>query len=90
MGSSNCMHSFFFWCYYYINITFPDGVIVKNIIQRSVIINLGTNWVDNHISRDDICNKLFEIDIYEKWSTKLILSKLSLICHIVLSNCLID
>ena len=39
---------------YYINITFPDWVIVKNIIPRNVIINRGAAKVDNHISRDDI------------------------------------
>ena len=39
---------------YYINITFPDWVIVENIIPRIVIINRGTAEVDNHISRDDI------------------------------------
>ena len=37
-----------------INITFPDWVIVENIIPRNVIINRGTAEVDNHISRDDI------------------------------------
>ena len=39
---------------YYINITFPDWVIVKNIIPRNVIIKQGAAEVDNHISRDDI------------------------------------
>ena len=39
---------------YYINITFPDMVIVENIIPRNVIINRGAAEVDNHISRDDI------------------------------------
>ena len=39
---------------YYINITFPARVIVKNIIPRNVIINQGAAEVDNHISRDDI------------------------------------
>ena len=39
---------------YYINITFPDWVIVENIIPRNVIINRGTAEVDNHISRDEI------------------------------------
>ena len=39
---------------YYINITFPDWVIVENIIPRNVIINLSCASVDNHISRDDI------------------------------------
>ena len=37
-----------------INITFPDMVIVENIIPRNVIINLGCASVDNHIPRDDI------------------------------------
>ena len=39
---------------YYINITFPDMVIVENVIPRNVIINRGAAEVDNHISRDDI------------------------------------
>ena len=39
---------------YYINITFPDWVIVENIIPRNVIINRGADEVDNHISKDDI------------------------------------
>ena len=39
---------------YYINITFPDWVIVENIIPRNVIINRGAAEVDNHISSDDI------------------------------------
>ena len=37
-----------------INITFPDRVIVENIIPRNMIINLGCASVDNHIPRDDI------------------------------------
>ena len=37
-----------------INITFPEGVIVANIIPRNMIINLGFASVDNHIPRDDI------------------------------------
>ena len=37
-----------------INITFPDWVIVENIIPRNVIINLGYASFDNHIPRDDI------------------------------------
>ena len=37
-----------------INITFPDWVIVKNIIPRNMIINLSCSSVDNHIPRDDI------------------------------------
>ena len=41
---------------YYINITFPASVIVENIIPRNVIINRGAAEVDNHISRDDICD----------------------------------
>ena len=36
------------------NITFPEGVIVENVIPRNVIINRGAAEVDNHISRDDI------------------------------------
>ena len=39
---------------YYINITFPDWVMVENIIPRNVIINLSCASVDNPISRDDI------------------------------------
>ena len=37
-----------------INITFPDMMIVENIIPRNMIINLGCASVDNHIPRDDI------------------------------------
>ena len=37
-----------------INITFPAGVIVENIIPRNMIINLGCASVDNHIPQDDI------------------------------------
>ena len=37
-----------------INITFPDMVIVQNIIPRNMIINLGCASVNNHIPRDDI------------------------------------
>ena len=37
-----------------INITFPDWLIVENIIPRNMIINLGCASVDNHIPRDDI------------------------------------
>ena len=40
--------------WYYINITFPARVIVKNIIPRNAIINRGAAEVNNHISRDDI------------------------------------
>ena len=43
-----------FSCQYYINITFPDRVIVENIIPRNVIINRGAAEVDKHISRDNI------------------------------------
>ena len=39
---------------HYINITFPDMVIVENIIPRNLIINRGAAKVDNHILRDDI------------------------------------
>ena len=39
---------------YYKNITFPERLIVENIIPRNVIINRGAAEVDNHISRDDI------------------------------------
>ena len=37
---------------YYINITFPERVIVENIIPRNVIINRGAAEVDNRISRE--------------------------------------
>ena len=37
-----------------INITFPDWVLVENIIPRNMIINLGCASVDYHIPRDDI------------------------------------
>ena len=37
-----------------INVTFPDWVIVENIIPRNMIINLCCASVDNHIPRDDI------------------------------------
>ena len=51
---------------YYINITFPERVIVENIIPRNVIINRGAAEVDNHISRDDIFDyhPLRECNIY--------------------------
>ena len=51
---------------YYINITFPERVIVENIIPRNVIINRGAAEDDNHISRDDICDyhPLRECNIY--------------------------
>ena len=50
----------------YINIIFPERVIVENIIPRNVIINRGAAEVDNHISRDDICDyhPLRECNIY--------------------------
>ena len=43
---------------YYTNITFPERVIVENVIPRNVIINRGAAGVDNHISRDDIFDYL--------------------------------
>ena len=51
---------------YYINITFPDRVIVENIIPRNVIINRGAAEVDNHIPRDDIFvyHSIRECNIY--------------------------
>ena len=51
---------------YYINITFPERVIVKHIIPRNVIINRGAAEVDNHILRDDIFDyhALRECNIY--------------------------
>ena len=39
---------------YYINISFSDWVIVKNIIQRNVIINRGAAEVNYRILGDDI------------------------------------
>ena len=49
-----------------INITFPERVIVENIIPRNMIINLGCTSVDNHIPRDDIFDyhPLRECNIY--------------------------
>ena len=49
-----------------INITLPGRVIVKNIIPRNMIINLGCTSVDNHIPRDDIFDyhPLRECNIY--------------------------
>ena len=51
---------------YYINITFPERVIVENLIPRNVIINRGAAEVDNHISRDDAFDyhPLRECNIY--------------------------
>ena len=51
---------------YYINITFPERVIVENIIPGNVIINRGAAEVDNHITRDDIFDyhPLRECNIY--------------------------
>ena len=51
---------------YCINITFPDWVIVENIISRNVIIKRGAGEVDNHISRDDIFDyhSIRDCDIY--------------------------
>ena len=48
------------------NITFPDWVIVQNIIQKNVIINQGAAEVDIHISRDDIfdLHPIRECNIY--------------------------
>ena len=56
---------------YYINITFPDWVIVENIIPRNVIINRGAAEVDNHISRDDIFyyHPIRECNIYLLYRT---------------------
>ena len=41
-----------------INDTFPDWVIVENIIPRNMIINLGCASVNNHIPLDNIFNYL--------------------------------
>ena len=53
-------------CNNYINILFPQRVIVENIIPKNAIINLGAAEVDNHISRDDIFDyhPLRECNIY--------------------------
>ena len=50
---------------YFINISFPERVIVKDI-PRNVIIDRGAAIVDNHISRDDIFDyyPLMEFNIY--------------------------
>ena len=49
-----------------IDFTFPERVIVENIISRNMIINLGCTLVGNHIPRDDIFNyhPLRECTIY--------------------------
>ena len=53
---------------YYINITFPDWVIVENIIPRNVIINRGAAEVDNHVSRDDIFDfHPFDFHPFREW-----------------------
>ena len=39
---------------YFVNITFPERVIVDNIILRNKIINQGAAEVNNHISRYDL------------------------------------
>ena len=36
------------------NITFPERVIVENIILRNVIMNKSAAEIDNHIRRDGI------------------------------------
>ena len=60
-----------------INITFPDMVIVQNIIPRNMIINLGCASVNNHIPRDDIFDyhhiregNIYIIYIYMQWNRK--------------------
>ena len=60
------LKQFFVHFIYYINITFPERVIVENIIPRNVIINRGVAEVDNYISRDDIFDyhPLGECNIY--------------------------
>ena len=62
-----------------INITFPDWVIVENIIPRNVIINLGCAWVDNHIPRDDI----FDYHPIRECNIYIILSMLNLLLSIL-------
>ena len=49
-----------------INITFPDWLIVENIISRNMTINLGCPSVDNHIPRDDFFDyhSIRECNIY--------------------------
>ena len=55
----------FFW-YNKINITFPERMIVENIIPQNMIINHGFASVDNHIPPDDVFNyhPLRECNIY--------------------------
>ena len=50
---------------YFINISFPERVIVEDI-PRNVIIDRGAAIVDNNISRDDIFDyyPLMEFNIY--------------------------
>ena len=56
-----------------INITFPDWLIVENIIPRNMIINLGCASVDNHIPRDDIFDyhPIRACNIYIKFNEKM-------------------
>ena len=37
-----------------INITFPERVIVENIIPQNMIINIGCTSFDNNIPLDDV------------------------------------
>ena len=55
----------FVW-YNKINISFPEMVIVENIIPRNMIISLSCASVDNHIPRDVIFDyhPLRECNIY--------------------------
>ena len=64
-----------------INITFPERVIVENIIPRNMIINLGCASVDNHIPRDDIIDyhPLRECNIYIIY-LEVVLNALSTTC----------
>ena len=50
----------------YINITFPERVLIEHIIPRNVITNQGQAEVDNHIWRDDMFDyhPLRECNIY--------------------------
>ena len=65
-GSIKIIQTNYCQWWYYINITFPERVIVENIIPRNMIIHRGAAEVDNHISRDEIFDyhPLRECNIY--------------------------
>ena len=70
---------------YYINITFPERVIVENIIPRNVIINQGAVEVDNHISRDGIFDyhPLRECNIYFIIANRILDPLFSTVCFLL-------